>query len=183
MGHALAAVATGGTVRQIAVLASGDGMTFALGGMPMVVASAGYIGASLLGAAMVYFGRTQRGARVALWSLAALISCGLLLWVRGDAVGVLAGATWALVLVVAGRLLKGAAVIMLAQFVGIVQCLSATDALLVLFRVSWAKDVHSDAQNMAQATGIGAPFWAATWLMLSAVLVYVSVRAAWRNAP
>ena len=56
MSHALATVFTGGSVETIQVYGNGSGVTQSLGVHHwVIVASAGYVGASLIGAALIFF--------------------------------------------------------------------------------------------------------------------------------
>ena len=52
-GHALAAVLTGGHVLEIMVRLDGSGLTLVEGGNLFITASAGYLGSSLFGAALL----------------------------------------------------------------------------------------------------------------------------------
>src|SRR5690348_9171182 len=59
--HALVAIATGGSVDTIKVFSDGSGVTYA-SGVDILVNSAGYIGATIIGGLMIVFSRTERGA-------------------------------------------------------------------------------------------------------------------------
>ncbi|RYG62691.1 hypothetical protein EON77_21905, partial [bacterium] len=87
LAHAFAALITGGTPVRIIVESSGAGQCLTRGGVPLVISSAGYVGASLLGVAMILVGRSEAGARVVLGGAAGLLTAGMILYVRGDLIG------------------------------------------------------------------------------------------------
>lgn len=180
MLHALAAVATGGETRFIQVFANGGGVTATAGGSPLVVSSAGYVGASALGGALIYFARDPVRARRTLIVLGSVLGVGMLLWLRGDGVGWATGAGWVAACFALARWLKGLAVVFAAQFLGIQQCLTSLQALLVLVNASVAPDQPSDAVNLAKITPIPALGWAIGWGVLSLLILFVAIRAAWK---
>src|SRR5712692_8877077 len=62
-GHALAALATFGGVKRVALDWSGSGVTFTQGGWGFVISSAGYLATTLYGAALLLMIRRERNAR------------------------------------------------------------------------------------------------------------------------
>jgi hypothetical protein len=181
--HALAALGTGGHPLEIKVYANGSGTTPVTGGFLAVIASAGYIGSAVIGAGLIFFGRTERGARAALTVLAVALSISMLLYVRGDTVGVISGLGWIAVLFGAARFLDALQVEFAAQFLGIQQCLAATLSLWILLRISTIPEVQSDASIMQQATHLPALIWALLWAATSGVLLFLTLRRAWSEAP
>lgn len=181
--HALAAVGTGGRAEQIIVYASGSGITPVSGGWLTVIASAGYVGSAIVGAAMLFFSRTERGARATLGVLAAMLTISMVLYVRGDGVGVVSGIAWIAALAAAARYLKGDGAIFAAQFLGIQQCLNAAQSILILLQISAATEAQSDAALMERATHLPSLLWASIWAILSAVLLFLTLRRAWSKAP
>lgn len=181
--HALAAIGTGGEAHLIRVFASGSGVTPVTGGWLPVIASAGYVGSAVIGAGMIYFGRTEKGARATLGVLATALALSLLLFVRGDAVGILSAIVWIVVLVLATKALSAQHVEFAAQFLGVQQCLTAMQSILVLLRISNFPEAQTDARIMQDATAIPAMFWAMTWAGLSLLLLYLTLKSAWTKAP
>jgi hypothetical protein len=180
LAHAVMAVLSGGDVHHILVFADGSGVTPVKGGSILLVASAGYVGASVMGALIVYFSRTEPLARRTLRVLAVVLALTLLVWVRGDLVGVVSGLVWILGLVLASAFLRGLPLLFFAQFIGIQQCLTSFQSIFTLLQVSAYTRHHSDAMLLQQFTGIPALFWALSWTLLSVVLVYVTLKASWR---
>ncbi len=179
--HALAAVATGGSVESISVLSNGSGSTPVSGGNITLVASAGYVGSAVLGALIIFFGRTERSARIVFWFLGATMAVSLALFVRGDLVGVLSGAGWTVLFIFLGMKAKGWFSTFFAQFVGVQQCLAAFQSILVLLNLALTSEVQSDAKILESATGLPALGWAILWSALSLVLVFFTLKLAWRT--
>jgi hypothetical protein len=179
--HALAAVATGGTAHLIHVYADGSGIAKISGGAGVIVASAGYVGATLLGAAMIVMAGTERGARTALYGLAALLALALLVWVRADLVGLGAGAVWAGLCFLLARLDSRPAAIFAAQFIGVQQCLASLQSLLVQLDLAAFTEKQSDAEILADGTGVPAIVWAVAWAVIAIVALTVALRAAWNG--
>jgi hypothetical protein len=176
--HAISAVATGGEVAEIKVFAAGNGVTLC-SGSPWIVPAAGYLGAVVIGALVILFGRSERGARACLRVIAAGLAFSLVCWVRGDLVGVVSCVGWIVVLFLLSTALKERDVIFAAQFVGVQQCLMAVQSLYVLFRISAFQGQQSDAENMARYTGIPALFWAVLWGGIGLTALWLTLRLVW----
>lgn len=177
--HALMAVATGGNALYIKVFGDGSGVTPFMGGNVFLTASAGYIGATLVGSAAIFFGRTPERARVVLAVLASALTVSLLLWVRGDMVGVVAGWLWAIALFAAARFLRGQTAVFAVQLIGLEQCLNSIGSIYELLKISAFTDRDSDAKILASFTYIPAPAWASLWCVFSLLMVGLTVRSAW----
>jgi len=183
LSHALAAIATGGAPMRILVFADGSGVTPVIGGNTVLLASAGYVGAALMGAAIIYFSRTEPGARTTLRLLAIILAVGMLLFVRGDVVGLISGYAWVALLFAGQRYIKGPGVIYGAQFLGVQQCLNAFRSIYDLVQISARTERTSDAMILQGATHIPAIVWALGWTAFSAVVVFVTLRSAWSRPP
>lgn len=180
-GHAVTGVATGGSVSYIKVFADGSGVTPVAGGMMLFVASAGYVGAALLGALMITSSRKPQSARAMLRWLGILLAISMVFWVRGDLVGVISGIAWAGALLFIIPLLADATMLYVAAFLGLQQCLHAAKSLLDVLGYSVMSSGHSDASIMQQATGLPAIFWAAAWTVFSLILIGLSLKGAIRK--
>lgn len=181
--HAVAAIATGGSVKEILVFQSGSGVTPVYGGWLTVVASAGYVGSSLVGAAMIFFSRSERGARATLIVLAVALSLSMVLYVRGDWVGVVSGFAWIGILVALAKFLKAGSVIFASQFIGVMQCLNAGYSILTLLKITAVTEIQSDAALMQKATMVPAMVWAVCWAALSLILLVLTLLRAWNHKP
>src|ERR1051326_3483996 len=72
-GHALATLATFGSVTRIGLEWNGDGVTQVRGGLSLISASAGYLSSMLYGAGLLLFLRRARNARTAAFCTAGLL--------------------------------------------------------------------------------------------------------------
>jgi hypothetical protein len=181
MCHAITAIVTGGKVEQINVFANGSGVTPVIGGYMPMVGSAGYVGASLIGVLIILFSNNPEGARLSLRLLASALAASMLLWVRGDAVGVVSGIAWVALLFLLAAKLPAKGALFAANFVGIQQCLHSVMALLTLMDISFFTEQHSDAKLMHESTGLPASFWAVGWMVFSLALMGITLKGAWRS--
>ncbi len=181
--HAIAAVVSGGRVGFIEVFGDGSGVTQTQGGSGFLIASAGYVGSSIVGGILVFGSRTAESARKMLWVAAAFIAFAMVFFVRGDAIGVATGIGWMVALGLGAMFLKGDSAVFAAQFLGIQQCLTSAHAFLALIAVT-ANDLgHSDAANLEQATGVPAILWSLLWLGFGLFAIGVGIKASWANRP
>jgi hypothetical protein len=176
--HAIAAVATGGRVALIEVYANGSGVTQTLGGIGIAISSAGYIGSAITGALMIAASRNEKTSTNALGALAIGMGICVLLWVRGDLVGVISGVLWTMVFAALALKLPKANAPAICAFFGLQLCLTSAHAILVLLEISRSTDQHSDAMNMQNATGIPAMAWATLWTLISAIGVFLGFKRA-----
>ena len=175
--HALAAVLCGGTVASVTIQPDTSGLTRSL--MPAsrlaqgVVASAGYLGASLVGCLLVSASRVERHAKPILWGIAVFMLVTLVLWIRNP-FGAFVVVAWAIALFAlagkrATRGVAGFAISVLAIQVA----LNAVFNIRVLFLVNGP----SDAQTMARLFALPAWFWASLWMGISVFLLVSTLRA------
>ncbi len=179
--HAVAAVATGGQVAHIEVHANGNGETYTLGGMSLLISSAGYIGASLVGALIIAFARTPKAARTALIILSVVMAYTLLVWVRRDIFGMVSALGWIVALCAVAFYMDDEKKLFAAQFLGVQQCLNAIQSVFFLVQISGFGVQQSDAGNMAQMTGIPAIVWSVLWCGISLALMFVALRHSWKE--
>lgn len=179
--HALAGWISGGRPEYILVHADGSGVTPTIGGSLLLVASAGYVGTSVIGGIVIVMAANERGAKTALGLVAGSLAISLALLVRGDGIGLAAGGAWVVLSLVLARCLRQHAAVFAAQFLGLQLCLTSGEAFAALFQVSTV-GMHSDAQIMAEATPIPALAWAAGWFLFSSLAVLVALRTAWSRS-
>ena len=179
MSHALVAMATGAQNIVVSVHADGSGLTESRGGSALLTSSAGYLGATAAGTALLAASRTEAGARRALGVFAVLLGVSSLLWLRGDLVGLLTGLGWLGVRAWLSTKAQGGVLLFAAQFLGLQLCVASIQSLFTLLNVSALNMGFSDAQNMADLTGIPALFWALLWCGVSLVGIVATLRHAW----
>jgi Peptidase M50B-like len=181
LSHAVATVLTGGTVIMVQVFVNGEGVTRSAGGWPFVIASAGYFGTSVLGAALLATFRDEKSTRLGFRILAGALIASLVLVIRGDFVGWTAGFLWAVALVVASRVASGPSLMFFARFLAIQLCLTSFKSLYDLLFLSAAGVAATDAGFLQSTTGIPSLFWAGTWSLASVVAVIGGLAVAWKG--
>ena len=199
-GHALMATVLGGDVLTVTVNRYGGGLMQSQSVDPsttytVLVASAGYVGAALLGASMLELSRRLRGGRIALGAMAFAIALVAVLWVpwrfspdaaSSSVTGSSSGDgrfTW-LVCVLAVALLIGLAVqpiVRLRRAVIVVLatclCLGAVEDLRLVLDLS-SRGGHSDAASAAAVTPLSSWLWAALWLLFGVAACALAVWSA-----
>jgi hypothetical protein len=191
-GHAIAALLTGNTVSSLSVATNTSGETYTTqGGLisQLLISSAGYIGSMAFGALLLILIRKSVAARIVLLGSAILIF-GLTM-IYGLFKPLFSGVSWSGIpfTLLAGSLIS-VGLILVARFASAkvasffvsflaVQCvLNALFDLKTVFFLSspFALPVHTDAVNMANATGIPALFWAVIWIVLALGILWFAMR-------
>lgn len=181
LAHALAALATGGMPERIFVFGDGSGVTPVNGGNLILVASAGYLGTTILGALLILAGRTPEKAKFAIKALSVLLAISTVLFVRGDFAGVASAVFWIPTLWYLASKLKGDNLQFAVQFLGVQMTLTAFQAVLTLFEITAKTDEHSDALLLQQATFIPDVVWAFGWVVLSLILAISALKVSWHS--
>jgi hypothetical protein len=179
--HAMAALVSGGHPLFIAVRADASGVTPVNGGSMLLVGSAGYLGAAIIGGAMIYFGRSEKGAKRVFSALLTILAFSMLVWVRGDGIGVASGILWVLIFALVVAKGKGRGLVIGSQFLGIQQALTSLQAVLVLFKVSTYGEQQSDAGILQEVSGVPALVWASLWVLVSVAVVGLTIHRSWRD--
>lgn len=168
LGHAIAALVTGGQVVGIQIFPEEGGVTFTRGGWPFIILSAGYLGSLLAGSVLLYLSSRRRGGRGLMIALAVLIAASTLLFVR-NFFGVIYGLLAAAALWFSAYRLPTRVNLYIVRFIAVACCLYALlDIRSDLFSfapVSGA--VVNDAIALNRLTGIPALIWSVLWLVVS----------------
>lgn len=180
LGHALAAIGTGGRVEAIYVYGNGGGVTPIIGGLLPLIAMAGYVGAALMGGAMLAWSTKQKSAERTAIALAITLVVSLLVFVRGDWIGIASAIGWALVLALLGLIKDRRALPYVISFLGFQQCITSLQSFAALYGANLVSN-HSDAEIMERTTGISSLFWSTLWLILSLGGIAIGGRAAWKS--
>lgn len=203
--HALVALLTGGSVQSLTISADGSGVVYSASSSligTLLTSSAGYVGTMIFGVVLLYFIRKNFPPQKILFILGAFV--GVMTIVFGVVSPIFHFLSLQVPLstvaftVIAGTLIAGALMATamyasprVANFVVAflaVQCLmnAISDLKTVLFINSplIGSDMHSDASNMAAATGIPGMLWVVIWIgvsigfLLLGLRMYSSVNAA-----
>ena len=189
-GHALAAILTGGSVMSLSVNTDTSGLTQTTTG-GIIVSSAGYVGATIYGVLLLFLIRKAVAARIVLAGSAVFIFLLTLifgLWKplwnaldpnvqkSGIPFTVAAGLILSVGLIALARFASARVATFAVSFLAVQCVLNALLDLKTLLFLSFGSGVHSDAQNMANATGIPAFFWAVIWIGISLALLSAALR-------
>lgn len=181
--HAVAALMTGGQVHYILINSDTSGLAVVSGGWMLFIASAGYVGAALFGALCIVFSKTAESARIVLMALAALLTLCLLIWIRGDAIGIAVTILWIVALAMAAWFTKGNFTVFLAQFLGVQQCIASVLALGALVPAAQVGEHLNDAQIAQEITGIPALVFGVSWMITALALGYLALARVWSLPP
>ena len=190
--HALTTLLTGNTVMSLTVSPDGSGAVWSKssGFSSLLISSAGYLGTTAFGIALLAWMRFGRSSRLALYISAGLV--GVMTVVFGFLApfwNFLENVTFGSVVftVLSGAFLT-AGLFAIAKFASekwvnfalaflSVQCLlNAFFSLKDLFIISASTDRPTDAANMAAATGIPGILWVVVWIGISLVMLTVGLR-------
>jgi hypothetical protein len=175
--HALIAVLVGGHVSSITIEPDTSGLTRSL--MPAsrlaqgLVASAGYLGASIVGCFLMTAARVPRRARPILWGIGAFMLVTLAFWIR-NLFGAFVVLTWAAALLALSRQRgSGRVAVFFLGVLAIQVALNAVFSIRTLFLVRGP----SDAETMARLFVLPAWFWAGAWMAISVAMLVSTVKA------
>lgn len=169
-GHALAAVLVGGQVNAITIAPDSSGLTRSLvpeGRLARgLVASAGYLGAALVGCLLMAATRVERLAHRVLQALGTLMLLSLVLWMR-NLFGAAVVLTWGAALIALARRGIGPAPRFALGLLAIQVGLNSVYDIRVLF----LQGGPSDAATMAELFLIPAWIWAAAWIVTAVAML------------
>jgi hypothetical protein len=174
-GHAVMAVLLGGSVSSITIQPDTSGLTRSL--MPSgriargLVASSGYLGASIVGCLLMAATRVEKRARPILWAIGLFMLFTLVFWIR-NLFGALVVLAWAVTLLALARKGSGGASRFFLSVLAIQVALNAVFNIRVLFLVNGP----SDAETMAQLFIAPAWVWATVWMTMSVAMLVWTLR-------
>lgn len=141
------------------------------------------LGSALFGATLLFLVSAELADRTLLVLLGGGLIIVCLMFVR-NLFGFVAGLLLVVALVLAGFYLEERYVAVLLALLALQTALSALDSVVVLMRISLdrrAVILQSDAQLLAQYTGIPALLWALTWCAIAVALIVVAVTLAYQD--
>jgi hypothetical protein len=182
--HALAARITGGQVAIIQISPDESGATRFMGGFEPFIVSAGYVGASLFGAFLIWLGRKPDTARSALKYIGTVVLAITIFYGGGTAFSFIS------------MLLIGAALMLVAYKCTTEVChylllmLAVQTTLQASFQIQYllytsanSMGVMSDALHMEKLTGVPALVWTLAWGLLSIVFFVYAFWLAYKPSP
>ena len=192
--HVLATVLTGNSVQSLTVSPDTSGVVWSQSSgwfSQLFISSAGYLGTTAFGTALLVWMRYNFSSRKALYFASGFIALmtvvfGLLMPIFN--VFSLQVTFLSIVFTVFAGVVLTVGLFSLARFgsekwvnFGLaflaVQCLlNALFSLVDLFFITATTDMHSDAINMANATGVPSIFWVFLWIGISIAMISVGLR-------
>ncbi|MCW5955927.1 MAG: M50 family metallopeptidase [Pyrinomonadaceae bacterium] len=192
-GHALATILTGNSVQSLTVSPDGSGEVYSLGSgllSGLLISSAGYLGTTVFGAGLLAWIRYGFSSRIALYVSAGFVAVMTVIFgFLAPVWNLFATSTvGGLFFTIISGVFLAAALAAIAKFASLkwanfalafvaVQCLlNAVFDLLNVFFISATTTMHSDAANMAAATGIPGFVWVLVWMVVSIFMISVGLR-------
>jgi len=168
-GHAVAGILTCAKIHSIELDPDEGGATRMSGGIPWITLPAGYLGSSLIGAALIACGFDTKASKIACLVLAGFFLLTLW-WARRNAL------TWALILGMAGLIVAfwfiadGVALRYLILFIGV---MSDLYCLWDVIDDTIARKVNSsDASHFAEICGCcPSQVWGVIWLIVALIFM------------
>jgi hypothetical protein len=170
-GHALMTVLVGGRVTAIVIQPDTSGFTQSL--VPVgrlargLVASAGYLGAAVVGCLLMAATRVEKRARLILLGLGAFMLITLVLWMR-NLFGFVVVLTWGVALLTLARHRNANAPRFLLSLLAIQVALNSVYDIRVLFLIDRRQ---SDAATMARLFLLPSWVWATSWMLTSVAML------------
>ena len=191
--HVLASLLTDSPVQSLTVSYDASGEVYSQGSSwlaNLFISSAGYLGTTAFGAALlawIRFGFSAKralyvssgivavltvafGVLAPMWNFLATVTVGSLLFTVVSGVALTAG------LFVVARYANQKWASFALAFLAVQCLLNAVFDLINLFYISSFTSMHSDAANMAAATGLPAIVWAVLWIGISLLMISIGLR-------
>lgn len=183
MSHGVVMLLAGAGFDSLKIYEDTSGIAYATSGTGNVgraaIASAGYMGASLIGAVLLFFAQKDRGCRVALGVFALAMALSAALWID-NRFGLWVGYGGAVAFALAAAVLPERWASWALSFVAAQACINAVLDIRVLFRpqlvINGEAVRASDAHKMAEAASGSATVWASLWLLWSFAIFFVALR-------
>jgi len=177
LGHALAAVLTGGSIVEIQLDPREGGMAVTRGGFRFLILSAGYLGSLLIGGWILVLAADSRRDKVITAVLGVVLGLVTLLFVRPFfGFGMLFGLSATTALLLAARFLSHEANDFLLTLIGLTSCLYAV--IDIKSDVLDRPELQSDARMLAELTHLPTLLWGLIWIVLALLGTFFFVRRA-----
>ena len=195
--HALASLLTGSSVQSLSISSNGSGAVYAVPSnwlSALFISSAGYLGTTAYGVLLLVLIRRAYSARIVLAASAGFVGLmtiffGLLapVWnvfstqvsFGSVAFTVVTGALLTVGLLAIAKYASAKVVTFALSFLAVQCLLNALLDLKTLFFINApliGSHQHSDAANMAAATGLPAIAWVVIWIGISVAMISVGLR-------
>lgn len=180
-GHALAALATGGSVEGISLSVNEGGVTTTRGGFAFLVMNGGYLGSLITGVLLLLLTRRAGAGKGVSAALGLILLVSTFIWFRPVlSFGFLYGLAAGLGLLAFGRFAPPSLADLFVRFMGVFSALYALhDIIDDVFRHGvlsgpWYASAggQTDAHQLADYTGIPSPVWGFGWLFIGLATLF-----------
>lgn len=199
MGHALAAILTGGHVSWMTIVSDGQGhggITGTNGGWPLLVLPAGYLFTTFFGCFLIWLGQYPRLSKAVLAGLGVAIMLGTLLFMLPTLVTLDPGRfiqgifsiIWGLALgsacIYMGKKFNQAMANLAVLFLAVQTALNSLGLLWVLVphSLGLAGGGFSDATLMSQIIPLPPILWVFAWVTISLTALFLTLRHTYGSA-
>ena len=180
VSHAVAALATGGSVSHITLDPNQGGATYTLGGSAFLTLSAGYLGSLGWGALMVEAARAKRiRTDFVNGVIGGMVLVLTLFFIRGG-FGMAFGALFGLALMVLGW--KASVDLNRSALLTLGMTSSLYAILDIKSDVLDRPNLESDAHMLADLTGVPTVAWGVLWIGIALAVTFLLFRRAYRKA-
>lgn len=170
--HALAAILTGGRTDSILIDWNLGGAATTAGGNSFIISSAGYLGSLVIGSLLFYFADKKKPFLV----LSKIIAVILVLFITNlfvGSAGIIFGLLFSILLFFLPSYTNERTTKITFQAIGLTSCFYTlldikSDLLTTKYRLT-------DAQLLANDTGVPAVYWGILWALISASVIYLII--------
>ena len=192
-GHVLATVLTGNSVQSLTVSPDASGEVYSLGEgwfSGLLISSAGYLGTTAFGTGLLAWMRFGLSSRKALYVSAGFVAVMTLIFgfiapifnlfatvtVGSLAFTIFSGAILAIGLAAIAKFASLKWTNFAVAFIAVQCLLNAVFDLMNVFVISATSNMHTDAANMAAATGLPGIVWVLVWMGVSILMISIGLR-------
>lgn len=178
ISHGIVSVLSGGQIISIQISENLGGQCLTKGGIPFLVASAGYLGSLIFGSAIFI---SSYDIKYGKW-ITTFIAVILLLFTANfmtGSIGIILSLLFVLILFLSPRYFNKTVHKYLMKSLGLISSLYVLvdikeDLITFAYR-------ESDAHLLAKLTGISAIFWGVLWFIISAIVIYFLFRFGYKK--
>lgn len=180
LSHGLMAIITGGSIKEIRVVAAQGGVCVTAGGNRFLTLSAGYLGSLTLGGIILVLATRTRQDQLIATVIGGLIIIISLLFVRPIiSFGILFGLLSGMAMIAAGKYLSEESNDFILKVIGLTSCLYAV--LDIKSDVLDRPYLRSDARMLAELTHLPTIFWGLLWITIAFIAAVLFLLVACRK--
>ena len=169
ISHGIFTIITGGRIEEIKIYSNLSGACISIGGVPFLIASAGYLGSLVFGFLLF---TSAYNLKNSLWTNSFIAIILIIFGVTSisSTIGIIASFILATVLFISPRYIPKIIHSYIMKILGLISCLYVlVDIKLDLLTLEYRQ---TDAEILNNLTGIPAVIWAIVWLAASIAVIY-----------